>query len=73
MNQMRIDLIEKAFEKLDKTGDGVVTLEDIQGVYNIKSNSEYLNGNKTEEQLLEDFLKKFEPNGSADAKVNLEF
>lgn len=69
MNKMRVSLIEQAFAKLDKTGDGIVTYDDLKGVYNIKSNQEYLNGNKTEKQLLEDFLKKFEQEGSPDGRV----
>lgn len=68
MNNMRKQLIEKAFAKLDKSGDGIVTIEDLKGVYNIKQHPEYLNGTKTEQQLLEEFLKKFEE-GSPDGKV----
>lgn len=69
MNMMRISLVEKAFNKLDKTGDGIVNIQDLQGVYNIKSHPEYLNGNKTEQELLEDFIKKFESNGTSDGQV----
>lgn len=32
MSKLRIDLIEKAFEKLDSTKDGVITVEDIERV-----------------------------------------
>lgn len=71
MNKMRISLVEKAFAKMDKTGDGIITVQDLQGVYNIKSHPEYLNGNKTEQELLEDFIKKFEKNGSVDGQVLL--
>lgn len=70
MNKMRINLIELAFKKLDKTGDGVVTLDDLKGVYNIQSHPEYQNGQKTEKELLETFLKKFEEGGSVDGKVS---
>ena len=32
MSKLRIDLIQKAFEKLDSTKDGVITVEDIERV-----------------------------------------
>ena len=31
MSQSRIDIIMKAFVKLDKTGDGVITVDDLKG------------------------------------------
>lgn len=70
MNKTRTVLVEKAFEKLDKTGDGVVTLDDLRGVYNVRSHPEYQNGQKTADELLEGFLAKFEEGGSIDGKVS---
>jgi hypothetical protein len=29
-------LILKAFQKMDKTGDGIITTEDLKGVYNVR-------------------------------------
>ena len=69
MSKTRLNLIEMAFKKLDKTGDGVVTLDDLRGVYNTKSHPEYQNGQKTEKELLEGYLKKFEEGGAVDGKV----
>ena len=31
MNQMRKDIVMKAFRKLDRTGDGQITVEDLKG------------------------------------------
>jgi len=72
MNKTRINLVEMAFKKLDKTGDGVVTLDDLKGVYNVHSHPEYQNGQKSEKELLELFLKKFEEGGSVDGKLTRE-
>jgi len=69
LNKTRLNMIEIAFKKLDKTADGVVTLDDLKGVYNIRSHPEYQNGQKTEKELLEGFLKKFEEGGSVDGKL----
>lgn len=60
MSKARRDVILKAFRKLDKTGDGVITIEDLKGVYNVKNHPQYLNGEKTEEQLFTKFLESFE-------------
>ena len=31
MSKARVDIIMKAFVKLDKTGDGVITVDDLKG------------------------------------------
>ena len=31
MSKSRVDIIMKAFVKLDRTGDGVITIEDLKG------------------------------------------
>lgn len=72
LNKTRLNLIDLAFKKLDKTADGVVTLDDLKGVYNIRSHPEYQNGQKTEKELLEGFLKKFEEGGSVDGRLTKE-
>ena len=36
MSKNRKSLIAQAFRKLDKSGDGVVTVDDLRGVYNPK-------------------------------------
>ena len=33
MNACRIRLVDMAFRKLDRTGDHVITVEDLRGVY----------------------------------------
>ncbi|KAJ8026389.1 Calcyphosin-like protein [Holothuria leucospilota] len=60
MSKARKDVILKAFRKLDKTGDGVITIEDLKGVYNVKNHPKYLNGEMTEEQVFTKFLESFE-------------
>lgn len=41
-------MVTQAFKKLDKTGDGFLTLDDITGVYNAKNHPDVKKGKKTE-------------------------
>ncbi|TMS35939.1 hypothetical protein L596_003224 [Steinernema carpocapsae] len=70
MTQARLNLIDKAFQKLDKTGDGVVTVADMEGVYEHRRHPQFISGEKTKEQIFEQFLKNFEVGGHVDGKVN---
>ncbi|KAK8377827.1 hypothetical protein O3P69_014047 [Scylla paramamosain] len=69
MTATRKEAVEKVFKHLDKTGDGVVTVEDLKGVYSAKNHPKVLKGEATEEDLLKKFLSLFESNGSIDGKV----
>eukprot|EP00339_Tiarina_fusa_P016332 CAMPEP_0117023572 /NCGR_PEP_ID=MMETSP0472-20121206/17580_1 /TAXON_ID=693140 ORGANISM="Tiarina fusus, Strain LIS" /NCGR_SAMPLE_ID=MMETSP0472 /ASSEMBLY_ACC=CAM_ASM_000603 /LENGTH=64 /DNA_ID=CAMNT_0004729731 /DNA_START=2362 /DNA_END=2559 /DNA_ORIENTATION=+ len=49
-----------AFKKLDKTNNGVLSLDDIRGVYNAKHHPDVKSGKKTEDEILGEFLETFE-------------
>ncbi|KAL5020090.1 hypothetical protein ScPMuIL_002982 [Solemya velum] len=72
MSESRVNIIDKAFKKLDKSGDGVITVEDINQVYNARAHPKYQSGKWTENKCLEEFLKAFEPNDDKDGKVTRE-
>ena len=61
MTQARKDIVKKAFEKFDKTGDGKVTVADVKGIYSVKYSPDFQSGKKTEDELLTEFLNSFEP------------
>jgi len=69
LSALRRRLIKEAFTKLDRTGDGIISVEDLRGVYNVKNNPKYLSGVLTEEQVLNRFLQNFEKDGLVDGKV----
>ena len=66
---MRKLLVTKAFAKMDKTGDGVITLEDLVSVYDVSKHPKYQNGEKTKKDVLLEFLRNFEADESVDGKV----
>ncbi|VDK83603.1 unnamed protein product [Onchocerca ochengi] len=72
MSKARLTLIDTAFKKLDKTGDGVITVDDMKGVYHAERHPQYISGEKTREDIFNQFLSNFEMNGHIDGKVTKE-
>uniref|UniRef100_A0A8D3C5E0 EF-hand domain-containing protein n=1 Tax=Scophthalmus maximus TaxID=52904 RepID=A0A8D3C5E0_SCOMX len=66
------EVVMQAFQKLDKTGDGVITIEDLRGVYNAKYHPKYQNGEWTEDQVFRTFLDNFDSPYNKDGKVTHE-
>ena len=50
----------QAFAILDKSGDGVVDINDIHGVYDAKKHPDVISGKKSEDDILGEFLETFE-------------
>eukprot|EP00795_Rhopilema_esculentum_P004395 gene4395-20620_t len=73
MSDSRINMINKAFKKADATGDGVINAKDLKGIYNVRHHPKYMNGEWTERQCFEEFLKNFEPDeAKRDGQVTLD-
>ena len=60
MNPNRKKIVMQAYRKLDRDGNGYVDISDIKGVYNASKHPDVLQGKKTEDQILLEFLETFE-------------
>jgi len=72
MNKSRRALILLAFNKLDKTGDGVITVDDLKGVYDVRKHPKYISGEWSEDQVFLKFLTSFDTPNEADGVVTKE-
>jgi len=68
MNASRVKLVDKAFQILDVTGDGVVTVEDVMEKYDVSLNPEVVAGKITQEEAFRTFLDAFD-SGVKDGRV----
>lgn len=50
----------KAFKIMDKDGSGNLDINDIRGTYNAKKHPDVIQGKKTEDEILSEFLDTFE-------------
>ncbi|KAL0201790.1 hypothetical protein M9458_004977, partial [Cirrhinus mrigala] len=68
LEKLRPPMSSARRQKFDKTGDGVVTVADLQGVYNSKHHPKYKSGEWTEEQVFHSFLENFDSPNDKDGK-----
>jgi Ca2+-binding EF-hand superfamily protein len=64
MPPQRKKVVMQAFAKLDRDGNGYVDINDIKGVYNASKHPDVIQGKKTEDQILMEFLETFETHHS---------
>ncbi|GMF23736.1 unnamed protein product [Phytophthora lilii] len=69
LNERRTQLVLTAFKILDADGSGIVDLNDIKTKYSAKQHPDVLQGRKTEDEVLLEFLDTFD-GGEKDGKVH---
>jgi hypothetical protein len=73
LSERRVNMVKKAFMMLDKDGSGKVTVSDIVGIYDVSMNPEFLEGRKTRDEILGEFLNNFDgPRGNNDGILTWE-
>lgn len=76
INQRRQQIIGLAYKVLDKNGNGIVNMEDIQSCYNVHHDPDVLAGRIPADSALENFLAQFdtiEQDGQVTQKEFIEY
>jgi len=60
MNESRKQWVRAAYDKLDVTKDGRVTLEDIAQIYDASEHPEVQQGKKTPDQVFQEFMSQWD-------------
>ncbi len=58
-NQLRQEIIDTSFAKFDKEKKGLVNVRDLRGVFNASSHPKVRNGEITEDQVFDQFIRNF--------------
>ena len=66
MSQARLDIIDQAFRKMDKTGDGVITVADLMNTFDVSRHPKFISGERTKEQIIKKYLDVFQRNDTDD-------
>ena len=64
MSDKRKAIVERTFKKIDKDKDNMLTIRDIEGIYNASNHPDVKMGKKTEWEVLKEFLSTFEQHTS---------
>lgn len=78
LNQQRLALVEKAFKMIDRDGSGSLDLNDIRDSYRADKHPDVIEGKRSEESVLIEFLETFEAHHNlregteTDGRVSLE-
>lgn len=73
LTERRAKIVKAAFAQMDKDGSGEITIKDIDAIYDVSQNADFLTGKLTREQILEQFLNGFDGvKGNNDGKISLE-
>lgn len=60
MNDYRRDLVERVFIILDNNNSGTVKISDFKRVYNAKRHPDVMQGKRSEETVLMEFIDTFD-------------
>jgi len=72
MTRVRRELIEQAYQKLDKTEDGYITVKDLVAEYDVRHHPQFANGDMSKKEVYQHFLSSFEAPESTDGTVTFE-
>jgi len=56
VNSRRLKFVHLAFQQADRTRDGIVSVDDLVGIYGVSTHPKYRSGNKSTNQILSEFI-----------------
>ena len=70
LTERREAMVWRAFSLMDRDGSGVIEASDIAHLYDVSQHREFIEGTKTKDQILDEFLNSFDGcRGNNDGKV----
>ena len=60
-----------ALQKMEKNGDGMISIDDLKSDYNFKYDPKYMSGEESEESIMNKFLANFEQGSSKNGCVSV--
>lgn len=60
LSERRLNMVKKSFYMMDKDGSGQITAKDICNIYDVSMNPAFLEGRKTKDEILGEFLNQFD-------------
>lgn len=73
LNERRTEMVHLAYGVLDKSGDGLVTIEDIMIAYDATYHPDFQSGRKTKEEVLREFMTVWETHKKDGIVTKAEF
>lgn len=70
MNARRVSMVQKVFQRMDRDGSGIISKGEVAHLYNAKAHPSVLKGEKTQDEVLTEFLNGFESGGNSDGAVS---
>ena len=59
LTERRMNLVTKAFMILDTNENGTITVDDIREMYDVSCHKDFMEGKKTKDQIIEEYLEGF--------------
>jgi Ca2+-binding EF-hand superfamily protein len=60
LSERRMSMVGRAFNILDKDGSGQITCSDVKHLYDPSHHKDFIEGRKTKEEVIEEFLDSFD-------------
>ena len=60
LTERRQAMVDKAFALIDRNNSGTITIADIDAIYDVSQNQDFIDGTKTRQEILEEFLNGFD-------------